>query len=250
MDYTRFVGAANEFLATNHIGGLDQKDFVFFESNGHSKIALARELAQYDFSDLMAGRSKYVRRNAFKGEMYFTGDIYAVSYPQALKTYFLSGHGENDPGDPADPEVGDSKLDSSGYSKMASILKKEINCNWDRLLLVGSNSIPADCQLLIVAAGARVGKIPSEELDKISLYLKKGGRLLALLNGQSGMESVLEQWGVTVPTNRVIDPDPAYNVDHYTFYTAEWVLDHPIVNPLASQKTVRADGFSPARQGA
>jgi hypothetical protein len=35
----------------------------------------------------------------------FTSDIYAVSNPQALKTYFLYGHGENDPGNPSgEPE--------------------------------------------------------------------------------------------------------------------------------------------------
>jgi hypothetical protein len=235
LDYTRFVGAAKEFLATNNLVGLDKKDFVYIESGGHSKIVQARELAQYDYSDLLAGRSQYVRRSGFKGEMYFTGDIYAVCYPQALKTYFLYGDGENNPGDPNDPAA-DDKLGASGYSKMASILKKEINCDWDRLVLRGTNGIPADCQLLIVPAGAHVGKIPPEELDKIALYLKQGGRLLALLNGQSGLESVLQQWGVTVPTNRVIDTDPAYNVDRYTFYTAEWVLDHPIINALASEK--------------
>ena len=233
LDYTRLVGAAKEFLSTNNLVGLDKKDFVYIESGGHSKIVQARDLAQYDFTDFMA--SRHVRRSAFKGEMYFTGDIYAVSYPQAFKTYFLYGDGENNPGDPADPSA-DDKLGASGYSKMASILKKEINCDWDRLVLRGINGIPTDCQLLIVPAGAHVGKIPPEELDKISLYLKKGGRLLALLNGQSGLESVLQQWRVTVPTNRVIDTDPAYNVDRYTFYTAEWVLDHPIINALASQK--------------
>ncbi|HEY3854773.1 MAG TPA: Gldg family protein [Verrucomicrobiae bacterium] len=237
LDYTRFIGAAKELLATNNIGGMDQKDFlvkdfVIFQSNGHSKFVFAGELAQFDYSDLLAGKSKYVRRSAYKGEMYFTGDIYAVSYPQALKTYFLTGHGENDPGDPTNP---DAKLPASAYSKLASVLKKEINCDWDRLLLRGTNSIPPDCQLLIVAAGAHSGRIPSDELAKISLYLKQGGRMLALLNGESGLEGVLEQWGVTVRTNRVVDLDPADNVDRYTFY-AQWVPDHPIVDPLANQK--------------
>jgi hypothetical protein len=65
--------------------------------------------------------------------------------------------------------------------------------------------------------------------------LKQGGRLLALLNGDSGLETVLNQWGVDVRTNRVVDANPAFNVDRYTFYTALWE-PHPIVNPLASEK--------------
>jgi hypothetical protein len=231
LDYTRDVGAAKELLATNNLVELDQKDFVLIESRGHSKIVFARELAEYDFSDLLAG-GKYIRRSQFKGEMYFTGDIYAVSYPQTLKTYFLSGHGENNPGD---PNGGDTKLGPSGYSKMGAILRKELNCDWDRLLLRGTNSIPADCQLLIVAAGAHEGKIPGEELDKVAAYLKQGGRMLALLNGESGVEQVLEQWRVDVLTNRIVDSNPAYKLDDYTFYTAQW-HPHPIVDPLASQR--------------
>jgi hypothetical protein len=232
LDYILHVGEAKEFLATNSLVGLQQKDFVLFESNGHSKIAFAKELADYDFSDLLARRSQYVRRSAFKGEMYFTADIYAVSYPQRLKTYFLYGHGENNPGD---PHGEDAKLGLSGYSKLAAILKNEIDSDWDRLVLRGTNGIPADCQLLIVPAAARVEKIPPEELEKISIYLKQGGRLLALLNGESGLEQVLAQWGVNVSTNRVVDTSKDFNVDGYTFYTADWV-PHPIVNPLASEQ--------------
>lgn len=231
LDYTRYVGSAKELLATNSLVGLQEKDFVLFESNGHSKIVFAKELADYDFSDLLAGRSQYVRRSAFKGEMYFTGDIYAVSYPQTLKSYFLYGHGENNPGD---PHGEDAKLGPSGYSKLAAILKKEIDSDWERLSLQGTNGIPADCQLLIIAAGAHEGRIPTGDLDKISAYLKQGGRLLALLTVESGLESVLAQWGVLVDTNRVVDANKDYNIDGFTFYTAQWA-PHPIVNPLASE---------------
>jgi hypothetical protein len=232
LDYTRYVGAAKEMLTTNSLVGLQQKDFVLFESNGHSKIVFAKELADYDFSDLLAGRSQYVRRSAFKGEMYFTGDIYAVSYPQTLKTYFLYGHGENNPGV---SRGDDAKLGPSGYSKLAGILRKEIDSDWDRLSLQGTNGIPADCQLLIIAAGAHEGKIPTGELDKIAAYLKQGGRLLALLTVDSGLEQVLAQWGVGVGTSRVMDANKDYDIDHYTFYAAQWV-PHPIVNPLATEK--------------
>ncbi|HEX4119251.1 MAG TPA: Gldg family protein [Verrucomicrobiae bacterium] len=233
LDYTRLVGAAKELLATNSLVGLQEKDFVLFQCGGRSKIVFARDLADYDFSDLLAGRSQYVRRSAFRGEMYFTADIYAVSYPQTLKTYFLYGHGENNPGD---PHGGDSKLGQTGYSTMASIVKNEITSDWDRLLLQGTNGIPADCQLLIIAAGAHEGKILPEELDKISTYLKQGGRLLALLTVDCGLEPVLKQWGVIVGPYRVVDTDPKYYVENHTFYSANWVPGHIIVNPLASEK--------------
>ncbi len=192
LDYTRFVGDAKELLSKHSLGGLTEKDFVLFESNGHSKIVYARDLAVYDFNDVLAGRSKFVRRSAFRGEMFFTGDIYAVSNPQTLKTYFLYGHGENNPGD---PQGGDAKLGPSAYTKLAAILKEEINSDWDRLSLQGTNAVPADCQLLIIA-GPREGKFLPAELDKIAAYLKQGGRLLALLTTDCGLEPVLADWGV------------------------------------------------------
>jgi hypothetical protein len=233
LDYTRLVGAARELLATNSLSGLHDKDFVLFQSDGRSKIAFARDLSKYDFNDLLTGRSQYVRRSDFLGEMYFTADIYSVSYPQALKTYFLYGHGENNPGD---PNGGDTKVGPTGYSKMASILKNEITSDWDRLVLQGTNGIPSDCQLLIIAASDHEGKFLPEELDKISAYLKQGGRLLALLTVDCGLEPVLSQWGVVVATNRVVDLNPKYYVDRNTFYSANWVADNVIVAPLASQQ--------------
>ena len=209
------MGDAKELLAKHSLGGLKEKDFVLFESNGHTKIVYARDLADYDFSDLLAGRSKYVRRSAFRGEMFFTGDIYAVSNPQTLKTYFLYGHGENDPGD---PKGQDAKLSPTAYSKLAAILKEEINSDWDRLSLQGTNAIPADCQLLIVA-GPREGKFLPDELDKIAAYLKQGGRLLALLTDRLRPGTGAGQLGgAPGRASRVVDLDKKYNIDGRNFF--------------------------------
>ena len=68
-----------------------------FESAGHTKLVNVKDLSDYDMNDLMAGRSKYVRRSAFLGELFFTAAIYDVSNPRPSKAYFLYGHGENDP---------------------------------------------------------------------------------------------------------------------------------------------------------
>jgi hypothetical protein len=161
----------------------------------------------------------------------FTSDIYALTHPQALKTYFLSGHGENNPGDPAgEPE----KLGQTGYSKLAAILKDECDSAWDRLSLLGTNDIPHDCQLLIVAGPRAIEFLP-EEVDKISAYLKNGGRLLALLTLPCGLEPMLaKQWGVRLGNDRVMDKDPKYNIGHGSFFTAQ-LIPHPIVNPLLAQ---------------
>jgi hypothetical protein len=156
-----------------------------------------------------------------------------VSYPQALKAYFLYGHGENDPGRPSgEPE----KLDRTGYSKLAAILKEQIDSDWDRLSLLGTNPIPRDCQLLIVA-GPRAGDFTPGELDKMEAYLKSGGRLLALLTKRCGLEPMLaKQWGVRLGDSRVVDKDPDFSEGPYLFRTAHFI-PHPIVNPLAKDFT-------------
>jgi hypothetical protein len=233
LDYTRFAGPAKELLAKLELTGPREKDFVVFEANGHHKIVYAREMADYDYRDLAARRSKYVRRNAFRGEMLFTSDIYDVSNPQSLKTYFLYGHGENDPGSPSgEPQ----DLGNSGYSKLAAIVKEECDSEWARLTLQGTNDIPRDCQLLIVA-GPRQGDFLKGEVDKIAAYLKNGGRLLVLLTKPCGLEPMLaEQWGIRLGNSRVVDKDPRFNEGPYTFRTAQ-LSPHLIVNALIKDET-------------
>jgi hypothetical protein len=226
LDYDRKVGEAKEFLAKHSLSGLREKDFVLFESGGHTKLVYARDLADYDFSDLISGRSRFVRRSAFLGELYFTEDIYDVSNPRPMMACFLQGHGENDP---------EENKANIGYSKLAAILKDEADCDWQKLSLQGTNVIPADCQLLIVAASAREGKMTPDELAKIAAYLKQGGRMLAALTVRSGLESVLANWRVGVGDSRVVDMDKNFNQGEGTFLTAQ-LIPHAITDPLASEK--------------
>jgi hypothetical protein len=240
LDYNRYAGEAKDLLLKHNLNGPHDKDFVLFESNGHSKIVYANQLADYDFSELLAGRSKFVRRSAFKGEMLFTSDIYAVSNPQALKAYFLYGHGENDPGPPS----GESETLGHGCTNLAAILQNQIDCDWDRLSLRGTNDVPKDCQLLIVA-GPR-GQFLSEEVTKIAAYLKNGGRLLALLPTPCGLEPMLEQnWGVRLGNSPVVDMDSNYNIGPGDFLTKE-LIPHAIINPLAKDlKPLRMSATRP-----
>jgi hypothetical protein len=226
LDYTRDVGAAKDLLAKHSLTSLSQKDFVLIENGPQSKVIYAKDLAGYDYADLLAGRSKYVRRSSFRGEMFFTADIYAVSNPQPLKAYFLFGHGENDPED--------NKPDHNGYSKFAAILKDEINCDWGKLSLQGTNTIPTDCQLLIIPAGAHENIMTAAELDKIATYLKQGGRLMALLTVYSGVENVLANWGVAVSRSRVVE-GKQFSLSDLTFLTAI-LCPHPIMDPLVSER--------------
>jgi hypothetical protein len=233
LDYTRFDADAKAFLNAHKLTGLKERDFVLFESNGHTKIHYAKNLAEYDFSAVLAGKSKTVRRSAFRGEMFFTSAILSVSFPRPLKTYFLYGHGEHNPGNPADETESRSSV---SYGKFAGILKDEADSDWDRLSLQGTNAIPADCQLLVVAGPSRARLLP-EEVAKIDEYLKQGGRLLALLNKECGLEEVLQTWGVKLGEAPLVEHDSRFRIglSDKDFLTAR-LGTHPLMKPLLTEQ--------------
>jgi len=232
LDYTRFDADAKAFLASHKLSGLKERDFVLFESNGHTKIDYAKNLAEYDFSAVLAGRSKTVRRSAFRGEIFFTSAILSVSFPRPLKTYFLYGHGEHAPGSSDDP----ASKSSSTYSKFAGILKDEADSDWQMLSLEGTNAIPGDCQLIVVAGPQRSHFLP-EEVGKIDEYLKQGGRMFALLDKECGIDEVLQSWGVKLGDTPLVERDSRFRIglSDKDFLTAR-LGTHPLMKPLLTEQ--------------
>src|SRR5262249_23173703 len=119
-----------------------------------------------------------------------------------------------------------------GYLKFASLLQQN-SIRPLSLSLVGTNSVPADCNLLVVA-GPRAA-IPDPELAKLDHYLAQGGRMLALFNSASlnrptGLEKLLASWGVEVGTDLVQDFDQSQG------NSGELVVSryspHALVNPM------------------
>ena len=227
VDPTRNPGKAQLVLAEYKLTNLKDKNFIIFDCAGHRRIVYQNELSDYDLQSVISGKSKEFRRIGFKGEMLFTAAILNVAYPRPFRAYFLQGHREHNPELTGQPH---------GYAKFASILKNQNNIQWERFTLQGTNEVPVDCQLLIIA-GPQI-PFTDIELGKMENYLKQGGRLLALLNNmalgkKSGLEKILAKWGVGVADNIVFDkfaPTP------YDLLTA-WLSDqHPVVKSLASEE--------------
>jgi hypothetical protein len=200
LDYIRSPEEARNLLSRLHLGQ-DRKDFVAFESNGHHQICPDSKLSDLNLNDLLEHRP--IRRTAFRGEMYFTSALHFLSHPVDQKAYFLTGHGERDPTDPPQP-------DGSGYAKLAGILTNELVCGWTNRALTQTDSIPADCNLLIIASGSQPkASLSPHELSQIQAYLNHGnGRLLALLDNTEGLDPLLREWDVLLANGHVIDPNP------------------------------------------
>ncbi len=202
LDYIRSPEEARNLLGRLHLAP-DRKNFVAFESDGHHQIFAESKLVDYNLNDLLQNRE--IRRTAFRGEMYFTAAINFLSHPVSQKACFLTGHGERDPTD-------QSQSDGSGCTNLAAILKDELACDWSTLALTQTDSIPADCNLLIIATRGSQPKayLSPHELSQIQTYLDHGnGRLLALLDNTEGLDRLLAEWNVILANWHVIDRNPA-----------------------------------------
>lgn len=177
--------------------GLNQgtRDVVIFSANNRSESVSQGQLSDLDMSALIQGKSKEVKRKAFKGELYFTSKLLAVSSAKPYVAYYLSGHGEHDPRQ-------DSEM---GYQKFAELLVNNY-VHVKALDLQRTNDVPADCDFLIIA-GPRY-EPATVELERIDKYLSTGGRLMLLMNLRSapGWERLMAKWGVAMGSDVVFDP--------------------------------------------
>ena len=215
---------------------MTDKNLVIFDCGGKVKMINGSGLAAYAIDQVTnqapgtAGLRFERKPVAFLGEIAFTGALLDVTSSRPLKAYFLQDNDEHriDSGD----EV-------MGYLKFASILQQNCITN-EALSLLGTNVVPSDCSLLVIAGPRDV--IPDSELDKIEQYLNQGGRLLALFNYSSvlketGLERILAKWGVEVGHNVVTDPDNSAGQQKTDVIVNNFGAGkHPIVNSLQQSR--------------
>jgi len=202
----------------------DSKDLIIFAANGKMDYVAQGELSDLDMDDLLKGKTKEVKRKAFKGELYFTSKILTVSHNKPSTAYYLVRHGEHEP----------EAEGAFGYKKFIELLNFN-NVKVNVLDLIKRTDIPSDCDLLIIAGPER--EIDSKELEKVDHYLSQGGRLFFLANSNTkpGPEQLLAKWGVDLGNNLVLD---AQNTSEGQLILFDNYGNHPIVQPLSKNKLV------------
>ncbi len=230
VDYVHDVGEAQKIKERYNLNAPSDKDLIIFEcpppkpseAIGPFKVANGDALTQTKL-EMTNPKEREFRRKpiAFNGEQAFTSMLLAITTAKPFKAYFLQGHGE--------PSLTDS--DNFGFLKFGSILAQNYVAVTN-LELNGDSGIPMDCNLLIIAAPT--APLPDPELQKIEEYLKQGGRLLALFNYASrnrptGLEPILQRWGVNVIGDEVKDPDNTFTGQDIK---VRRFSEHPVVNPL------------------
>ena len=133
----------------------------------------------------------------FRGEIACASAIARLSLPyERSVVYWMQGHGE--------VRVDDYD-ELRGFSDIAREMKRD-GFDVRPLALPGLSQIPADCQVLVVAGARR--RLAVEEVGLIEAFLLRGGRLmfLAVPRVATGLEPLLEKWGVRVTTLIAVSP--------------------------------------------
>lgn len=231
VDYYLDPGAAQDIKIKYDLGSATNRDFIIFDCGGRKRFVDGTRLSAYQYeAEPKTNRDDpriYINRKraAFNGEMHFTAAIFAVSQSRPLKAYFLQGHGERSPNDTDD---------INGCSKLADIFHRNYVITDTLNTLLGTNSIPLDCNLLVIAGPRQ--ELQTNEVDKISQYLDQGGRLFALfdvnsINRETGLEKILARWNVRVSHSIVSDPNYAIG-DGKAFSVTALAMQHEVTKSI------------------
>lgn len=108
---------------------------------------------------------------------------------------FVEGHGEHD----------GAGRDRAGLLLAARALR-DVSYRVSRVNLLETGGVPDSLDILVVASP--VAEPSPDERGLLDAFLRRGGRLMALLEPPpaAGLAALLSPWGVLVGDNRVIDP--------------------------------------------
>lgn len=213
------MGSGQALLDRYQLSGA--KDAVVFDRGGDVEIVFDSELSEYDFGAFMQDTSQEIQRTGFKGERLFTSAIYSLLVSSDSKAYFLAGHGEGDPTS-SDPGV--------GFRRFGAMLSQN-GVSFETLTLTDERGIPEDCDLLIIA-GPRT-RFNRTELTRLSVYLGTGGRLFVMAPSESptGLEQVLQKWGILLSQKPVIDTASKYSANFGDLIITNF-FGHEVMKPL------------------
>jgi ABC-type uncharacterized transport system involved in gliding motility auxiliary subunit len=232
VDYLRDAGAAQRIKMEYNLSFPSATNLVIFDCEGRKKVLDGNALTRYIMEPVPNEKEREFRRKPteFEGEEMFTKALFGVTTPTLLNAYFLQGHREHSPD--ADSDHGFAKFLT--ITKQNTIVPKPLS-------LLGTNAVPMDCNLLVIA-GPR-DALGDVELEKIDQYLSQGGRLLALFNAGSisketggeitGLDKVLAKWGIEIGNSIIYDPD-RYSAQNsgQDIVVRDFNPKHPLVNPL------------------
>lgn len=136
------------------------------------------------------------RENALSAdEQTLTNTLLKVSQDKQSVVYFTTGHGEH----------GIDDSGENGYSGIKAPLEA-FNFKFDTInLRTLTSTLPSDITALIIAGPKQ--KFDADEVQKVKDYLDNNGRVLLMADPQTdtGLDSVLKSWGLTLRNDAIFD---------------------------------------------
>lgn len=191
-----WVDPARDVALTKKLAGqygLNEAQVVVFDIGENFRVVKQTDIAEMQ-------RVKGVKEpviTAFKGEQAFTSAIYGLIQGDTPKVYFLVGHGEQ--------RITDFDQ-MAGYSDIGTALLQD-NLDVEELMLSGEKGIPEDAAALVIPGPSK--RMSSIEVEMIEDYLSRSGRVFILLDAlkETGLETMLDRWGVELRNDIVVDPE-------------------------------------------
>lgn len=196
--YVEWVDPNRDLARTEELAkkyNVTEANVVVFDYEGRNKYIGEKQIAQFDYASVKSKKDQ-PEMIAFRGEEAFSSAIQSVMQEKTPVIYFTQGHGERSP----------ANFDKrKGFSEISKLIKRD-NIAPLPLLFGRESRVPEDCDTLVIAGPIK--KFADEEIGQIDAYLKRGGRLFVLLDAltESGLEPMLEEWGVQLRQDVVVDP--------------------------------------------
>ncbi len=166
--------------------------FEFVDPDKKPGLAKSYQISSYGTLVILAGgKQEKIQKTA---EEDVTNALIKVTREGVKKIYFVTGHGEKD----------FASSEKNGLSTVKAKLESE-NYLVEKTLLAEQDSIPSDCTVLVIA-GPRSDLFQKEQ-SAIERYLKKGGKVLFMLDPDSpaGYGQYLQEWGFKVGNDIAVD---------------------------------------------
>jgi ABC-type uncharacterized transport system involved in gliding motility auxiliary subunit len=164
------------------------------------KPAMAKQYQIQSYGTVVFEYDTRLERVTSDSEQELTNALIKAVEGKQKKVYFAQGHGEKDT----------ASAERDGYNAIAGALPSQ-NFGIDKLVLAQNTAVPDDASV-VVFAGPKVDLL-QPEVDALRAYLKKGGKLLFLLDPPQTAEAppltnvlaLLKEWGIDVGTDVVVD---------------------------------------------
>jgi len=186
-------GVQAEQLLESYAAASDRLSFEMVDPDESPQMAEEMEITQYGTLVITDGTER--TRITEVTEQALTNAMIRFTAARENLVYYVTGHGEPDLETAQAPD---------GFSAFVSSLENEGN-RVEELLLAAVPDVPADADLLVVAAPQRA--YLDGEVEVLSRYLDRGGKALFLLDPRAdgGLGPVLEARGIELGDDVLVD---------------------------------------------